>query len=57
MHGILICRVPYHFTPAESNFSKYVEIASKIHFKHYLIKRQSCHYIETNQLICRANIK
>ena len=22
---------------------------------HYLIKRQSCHHIETSQLICRAN--
>ena len=36
------CKLKCCFTPLEF-------------YKHYFIKRQSCHHIETSQLICRAN--
>ena len=36
--------------------SRHFPIRPYYHYIVYLIKCQSCHYIENNQLICRANI-
>ena len=36
--------------------SSYFVLFKSIYFHYQLIKRQSCHHIETKQLICRANI-